>query len=188
MADKNLSGLDWFKKNQSKYPNSSKVSDLSGSFKTAVQKFITAMEDAGAKVTVSSTKRDASRAHLMHYAWKVAKGQIKAAKVPKLSGVDIEWDHGDDKKSQAAAQEMIGSKGFNMAHIASLTSNHIKGTAIDMTISWSGKLKIKDATGKDVEIIKGSKDGGNKELHTVGKSYGVKKLVSDPPHWSSDGK
>jgi hypothetical protein len=43
MADKDLSGLDWFKKNQSKYPNSNKVSDLAGSFKTAVQSFIKAL-------------------------------------------------------------------------------------------------------------------------------------------------
>jgi hypothetical protein len=187
MAD-NLSGLDWFKKNQSKYPNSDKISDLSGSFKTAVQSFCKALEDAGAKIVPESTLRDATRAFIMHYAWKLAKGQIKAAKIPKRSGLDIEWDHGDEKKSQEAAKDMIGKKGFNMAHIAALDSNHIKGLAIDWAITWSGDLKVKNAKGDEVTITTTPRTGNdNKELHAVGATYGVKKLVSDPPHWSHDG-
>lgn len=189
MADKdNLSGLAWFKKNQASYPNSTKVGDLAGSFKSGTQSFIKALEDAGATVKVSSTKRHATRAHLMHYSWKLAKGQTKAASIPKLSGLDIEWDHGDEKTSQQAAQEMIGPQGFDMDFIASLTSNHIKGLAIDMTISWNGELKIKDAKGKDVTIKTSPRNGQNKELHTVGKSYGVVKHLTDRPHWSVDGK
>jgi uncharacterized Zn-binding protein involved in type VI secretion len=37
------------------------------------------------------------------------------------------------------------------------------------------------ASDKDVTIKKMS------DLHAVGASYGVHKLVSDPPHWSDDG-
>ncbi len=47
-ADKDLSGLDWFKKNQSKYPNSSSINDLDASFKSKVTAFIQALEAAGA--------------------------------------------------------------------------------------------------------------------------------------------
>ena len=31
---------------------------------------------------------------------------------------------------------------FGMAHIASLTSSHIRGKAIDMNIAWKGTLMI----------------------------------------------
>jgi hypothetical protein len=48
-------------------------------------------------------------------------------------------------------------------------------------------LKIKDVAGNDVTIKLGAKDGSNTELQKVGKTYSVIKLVSDPPHWSSDG-
>jgi hypothetical protein len=132
---------------------------------------------------VESTLRDPTRAFVMHGAWKVAKGMVKADKVPSKSGLGIEWDHGDDKESQKAAQDMIGRSGFNMAYIAALDSNHITGQAIDMDISWSGKLKI-----KEVEISSTPANGDNKELQDIGAGYGVKKLVSDPPHWSFNGK
>jgi hypothetical protein len=187
MADKNLSGIEWFRSNQAKYANSKEVGDLNGTFKSGVTEFLKALKEAGAKVTVMSTKRDPVRAFIMHWAWKLANGQIKAAKIPSRSGLNINWDHGDEDESQDAAEEMIGSSGFNMAHIAALNSNHIAGLAIDMTITWSGTLNIKNKQGDEVEISSSPKNGNNRELHEVGASYGVKKLVSDPPHWSFDG-
>lgn len=188
MADPNLSGLDWYKKNQSKYPDSDSLADLSGTFKTNATNFINALKDAGAKVSVNSTLRDPTRAFLMHWAWKVAKGMVKADKVPSKSGVNIEWDHDDDKESQKAAQDMIGPSGFKMAYIAVLDSNHLTGQAVDMDISWSGTLKIKNAKGEDVEITTSPTNGNNKDLWAVGETYGVKKLASDPPHWSFNGR
>ena len=57
-----------------------------------------------------------------------------------------------------------------------------------MSVSWSSKtLEIKDGKGKTVTIDKAPKSGQNKELHKVGASWGVKKLVKDAPHWSADG-
>jgi hypothetical protein len=50
-------------------------------------------------------------------------------------------------------------------------------------------LKIKNAKGDEVTITTTPRTGNdNKELHAVGATYGVHKLVSDPPHWSHDGK
>ena len=186
--DKNLSGLDWFKKNQAKYPNSDKIADLDAAFRSKVQEFEKALKAAGAKISVSATRRNAQRAAVMHWGYKVAKGAVKGSAVPKIDGVDINFDHGDDKASQEAAKAMIGPQGFDVVYQPSLTSHHIAGKAIDWTISWSGTLKIKDKKGKEVVIDKTPRDGGNKTLHEVGASYGVKKLVSDPPHWSVDGK
>jgi len=183
-----LSGLEWFKKNQAKYPTSNKLSDLEPSFGKKAKGFVEALDDAGATVKISSTRRNEKRAHVMHYAWKLAKGQIKTSQIPKMAGVDIKWDHGGETKSRQAAAEMIGPKGFDLVHMPSLTSNHIKGQAIDMTISWTGVLKLRNEIGETIQIKSLPRNGNNKELHIVGGGYGMKKLVSDPPHWSHDGR
>jgi hypothetical protein len=185
----NLSGAAWFTANQGKYPNSKKVEDLEETFKKNVEEFLKALKDAGATVTIASTKRSADRAYLMHYSWKVAKGEIKPEDVPDRAGVDIEWDHGELAKSKKGAQEMLDK--FKLKHVASLTSLHIAGKAIDMSITWTGKLKIKDKSGTEQEVDFNSDVDLNTKLHEVGKSYGVIKLVKktkpDRPHWSING-
>ncbi|MHC0612223.1 hypothetical protein [Komagataeibacter oboediens] len=59
-----------------------------------------------------------------------------------------------------------------------------------MDISWSGDLSILDKDGKLVKISSFPRDGMNKELQNVAKSFGVIKIFvgqKDKPHWSSDG-
>lgn len=184
-AANRLSGAAWWHANQAKYQNSTSVDDLDAGFRANVQDFLAALKAAGAAVTIATTRRSKPRAYLMHHSWKIANGQEKAPQVPAEPGVDIAWDHGSDLKSQQAAKEMVNL--FGMAHIASLTSNHIQGKAIDMTITWTGTLKIKDKAGKAVEIGAPNKGADNTALHTVGAGYGVKKLATDAPHWSVDG-
>lgn len=180
-----LSGARWFRANAARFPNSAAVSDLAPGFAVHVNDFLAALGSAGAHVSVSSTRRNATRAYLMHYAWKVANGTVKPADVPADPNADIDWDHGSDKASRAAAQEMVAL--FGIKYQPSLTSNHIKGEAIDMTITWTGPIAVTDAGGKDVEVDKPRNGNDNDVLHTIGASYGVKKLSVDPPHWSSDG-
>jgi len=186
----NLSGAAWFTANQAKYPNSALVADLEETFKVNCEGFIKALKDAGATVSIASTLRNADRAYLMHYSWRVAKGEVKPEDVPDRAGVDIEWDHGELAKSKKGAQEMVGK--FGLAHVASLTSLHISGKAIDMNITWTGTLKIKDKSGTEQEVAWNSDVDLNTKLHEVGKSYGVIKLVKvtgkpDRPHWSING-
>ena len=181
-----LSGATWWHANQAKYPNSSSVEDLEPGFRAKAKEFLAALQQAGASVAISSTKRSKQRAYLMHYSWEVAKGQINASQVPAEPGVNIVWDHGNDAKSKQAAQEMVNL--FGMAHIASLTSRHIDGKAIDMSISWTETLKIKNKSGQTVDIGPPRNGAHNTTLHAVGSTYGVKKLVGDSPHWSSDGQ
>ena len=124
----------------------------------------------------------------MHYSWQLSKGNVRATDVPSLSGLSIEWDHGNESASRKAAGKM--KQLFNMAYNASLTSNHIKGLAIDMTITWKGNLEV-DVPGKQeaVTITTGPKNGaGNRELHQLGREFSVKKLVKDAPHWSHNGR
>ena len=179
-----LSGTTWWRANQAKYSNSSAVSDLETVFGGKVKKFISAMTAASASVNVSATKRSKIRAYLMHYSWKISKGLVSASAVPAEPGCPIKWDHGTDAASRKAATEMVGL--FGIVYQPSLTSRHISSLAIDMTINWSGTLTIKDGAGKDVALTSPS-SGANTGLHKVGATYGVIKLLSDPPHWSDNG-
>jgi len=180
----NLSGKAWWHANQSKYPNSAKIADLADDFRPKLQAFVAALEAPGATVAVSATRRNKVRAYLMHYSWDIFKNLVMPSAVPGQSGVTIIWDHGDLAKSKAAANEMVSL--FGIVFRPSLTSRHIEGLAIDMNISWSGTLAIKNKDGTAVSI-EAPRDGSNTTLHKVGKSYGVIKLLTDAPHWSSDG-
>lgn len=186
------SGKSWVAWADTHAKNSSSVDDLEADFKTKAKAFIKALEDAGAAVKVSATRRSEKRAYLFHWSWKIALGKAKPSDATMMAGVDIEWDHGDAAKSKAAAKEMVN--GFGLAvpprsNVApSLTSNHIAGKAIDMTITWKGTIKVKKKDGKSVDVKFVPKANSNTVLHTVGESYGVKKLKSDEPHWSHNGR
>ena len=75
-----------------------------------------------------------------------------------------------------------------MVRKAALNSRHADGLAIDMTISWSGSLSIRQRDGSLRSITGQPRNGSNPELIRVGAGYGVIKLASDPPHWSDDGR
>lgn len=67
MGTSNLSGKDWWRANQARYPNSQEIDDLESGFRSRVEDFIGSLKHAGASVVVNSTRRNAIRAHLMHY-------------------------------------------------------------------------------------------------------------------------
>jgi hypothetical protein len=186
------SGIYWVTWADAHAKNSDKLDDLDASFKQNVDAFILALTNAGAKVDIRATKRDEKRAYLFHWSWLICQGKAKPSEADKMVGVDIEWDHGDDKKSKAAALEMV--TGFGLAippasvNAPSLTSNHIAGKAVDMDITWSGTIKVKKKDGTEVSITYNEDVDGNTPLHAVGASYGVKKLNTDAPHWSFDGR
>ena len=180
-----LSGATWWHANQANYPNSSRLADLVSPFREKAMRFIAALQAAGAQVSVTSTLRNPIRAYLMHYSGKVASGAVAPSAVPAKAGCPIAWDHGNLASSKAGAREMYQL--FGIKFPASLTSLHIQGQAVDMTIGWSGILNIADANG--VKHALGAPRSGetNSGLHAVGATYGVHKLLSDAPHWSSTG-
>lgn len=186
------SGKSWVTWADSHAKNSSSIDDLEAGFKLKAKEFIKALEDAGATVKVTATKPSDKRAYLFHWSWKIALGKAKPSDATKKAGVDIEWDHGDPAKSKAGAKEMVD--GFGLAvpprsSVApSLTSNHIAGTAIDMTITWTGKIKVKNKQGQSVEVQYMTNVNANTVLHAIGDTYGVKKLKTDAPHWSHNGR
>lgn len=188
------------------YPLVRGVDKLEESFRSSWKAFQAALEAAGADVGVTSTLRSLGRAYMMHYCGLVANDKIKPWEVPddvvsqrERTNPEVEWSHlgpdgrVDENKSRRAAREMMGV--FEIAYPAALYSNHTRGLAIDATIRWSGTLKIKDKTGKVHEITTTPRHGGlrgepagNEKLRTVAETYGVFKLLNDPPHWSTDGK
>jgi hypothetical protein len=188
---KTKSGKYWVDWANTHAKNSESVDDLAEPFRTNAKGFIKALVDAGAKVKVTATKRDVKRAYLFHWSWLTALEKSKPSAATTMAGVDIEWDHGDDNKSKAGAQEMVD--GFGLAvppksNVApALASNHIAGKAIDMDITWTGDLEVNKKDGTIVSVPFMTNPNLNTKLHTVGESYGVKKLKTDAPHWSSDG-
>jgi len=181
-----LSGTVWWRTNQAKWQNENRVSMLADPFKANVTKFIAALEAAGASVSVGATARSMVRAQLMRYSWDVSKGIVEPSAVAAIPGVDIVWDHGNLLRSKATAAEMVAL--FKIVKQPSLTSNHLTGNAIDMTIGWTGDLTIVAADGKTKTVIGAPRNGTNAKLHMIGTTYKVlHKLLDDPPHWSTTG-
>jgi D-alanyl-D-alanine dipeptidase len=174
--ERELSGAQWV----DRFPGSSSVDDLNPDFAAKVGKFISAIRATGASVRVSATFRPKERAYLMHYSAAIAKGTIAAARVPRMDGVNIEWQHDSDKESQSAASSMAA--GYRIVYPPALSSRHTEKAAIDMTITGLIGKTMKNASGEDIEIK------NNEDIFSVGATYRVIKLVSDPPHWSDNGQ
>jgi len=185
------------------FPTSQSTSDLSPIFRGNVERFLNALNRAGAYVVISATLRPRNRALLMHMSWRVANGLITPQEATQRCAngvvvanqstvIPINWVHNDpegeysEAASLQAAREMKNN--YRLVHQPSLNSIHMEGNAIDMNISWSGTLTIVNATGQTVEIASFPRDGSNEMLHNVGRGYGVIKLASDPPHWSENGR
>lgn len=173
---KEPSGAQWV----NRFPTSASLRDLLPAFSSSVQQFIQSIENAGGNVRISATYRPVERAYLMHYSWRIAREGMDPVDVPAKEGVNIDWTNkGNHADAVAAAQDMVS--GYHIVYKPVLTSRHTQKRAIDMTITnIIGKL-LKDASGTDVLIQSKS------SLNSVGVTYGVHKLISDPPHWSDDG-
>ncbi len=181
------SGVAWV----TRFPTSRSTDDLTPVFRDEVNHFIDALKAGNASVNISETYRSPERAFLMHYAYAIARENFSPLRVPAMAGVNICWLHRDAEgnpdvaASKKAAEQMVVA--YNIAFKPAIDSLHTERRAIDMTITWQGDLKIVDGTGKLV-VVKGEpRNGNNKDLHKVGATYGVSKLVSDPPHWFDDG-
>jgi hypothetical protein len=182
-----LSGPVWV----SRFPNSRHPDSLVEPFRANAKRFLAALSDAGASVTIADTLRPPERAYLMHFAFAIARESVDPATVPPKDGVDIQWVHpasrgvSSAKASKNAAEKMV--LGYGIVHRPALGSRHTEGRAIDMTIAWVGDLVIAKADGTHITVTSAPRSGSNSSLQQVGASYHVIKLVSDPPHWSVDG-
>ena len=144
------------------------------------------MERGGALVSIAATYRPPERAYLMHWCCMIADSGQDPAAVPSMDGVDIDWGHdGNIPDARVAARAMKSA--YAIKFPAALVSRHTQRRAIDMTISWLGTLKVVDFNGQERVITMPPRSGSNQILVDVGRSFGVIKLMTDPPHWSDDG-
>lgn len=183
-----LSGSQWC----GRYPRSRSIVTLKPEFQLAVSSFLFALEQAGASCEIANTFRPLEACYLMNHAWKIWKGQENPSSVPPMDGVGINWQHKTRDESIAAAYQMcVGYKILSLEDAPALESNHTKGLAIDVSISWTGPLTVKDGNNKIVKIETAPRNNMNQELWKLGASYGVKRYYrpeKDKPHWSVDGR
>ena len=177
-----VSGPQWC----ARFPTSNKLEDLTPDFGDACRAFISAMQKGGATVSVAATYRPPERAYLMHWCCMIGNSGQDPASVPPMPGVAIDWTHNHSPADAKAAAKAMMVK-YEIQFPAALVSRHTQRRAVDMTIGWQGTLTITDFDGVTHKIASSPRNGSNPELIQVGRTFGVIKLVSDPPHWSDDG-
>lgn len=181
------SGVVWV----GRFPTSRSTATLVDGFRQNCDAFLAALADADATVDINATLRPPERAYLMFWSFVINAGEVEPDNVPPQAGVEIEWVHRkangslDLPASRSAAAAMV--HGYDIVHRPSLTSLHIFGKAIDMSIGWNGVLKIKQRNGTKKTIKSLPRSGLNHDLWAVGTTYGVIKLPDDAPHWSNTG-
>jgi hypothetical protein len=176
------SGPQWC----TRFPTSASLDDLQPDFGDKVRAFLSQLKKAGATVSIAATYRPPERAYLMHWCCMVANSGQDPHSIAPMKGVAIDWAHGGSiADARAAAKKMMAQ--YEIQFPASLESRHTQRRAIDMTIGWTGTLNIMDFNGQKHAISSSPRNGSNPELIKVGATFGVMKLVSDPPHWSDDG-
>jgi hypothetical protein len=168
------------------YPGSKSPDDLEPVWRSMAWAFIVALQQGGASVAVTATRRPPERAYLMYWSWMIANLSQAPAAVPPLEGLAIDWTHGGNgRAARSAAAAMV--KAFGLEAMPSLQSRHIRGRAIDMSIGWQGTLSLHDFKGHVHHITVPPRDGGNQELAGIGASFGLCKKPGDTTHWSDDG-
>jgi hypothetical protein len=177
-----LSGPSW----AGRFPDSSSVGALSGTFRKDVSAFIAAMRHAGITVRPISTLRLTERTYLMHFSWLVAKRKLSALHVPRFRAdkqhrpVSICWVHvgahgANLRASIAAAGKLAAALGVASQRSApALTSLRTEGLSIDMSTTWTARrITIVNAAGHRVTIHSTPHNGLNKTLIAVGATYAV---------------
>ena len=177
-----VSGPQWC----ARFPPSKSLDDLVPDFSDAVRAFLSQLSKAGASVSIADTYRPPQRAYLMHWCCMIGGSGQDPHAVPPMQGVNIDWSHGGSiAGARTAAKQMM--TGYQIQFPAALESRHTQRRAIDMTIGWNGTLNIRDFNGQNHATAGGPQNGSNPQLIAVGATFGVIKLVTDPPHWSDDG-
>lgn len=182
IPQKEKSGAQWV----DRYSQSVSTSDLIEPFRGNVDRFIAALNAGGANVSIAQTYRPIERAYLMYWSYKIANGTDPAT-ADTQGGVDIDWQHLDNAgqpnrtEAQTAAEAMVSGYHIRYPPAAPSDTEHNQRTAIDMTITSYESKAFTDGSGHSTTITNST------QLYALGATYGVVKLVADPPHWSIDG-
>jgi hypothetical protein len=184
------SGADWKAiADANGWINSIEFSALDATWGPRAEAFVNGLRAAGAQVHVGAGLRHPNRAFLMHYAWGVAHGKytpVQANTDCRGRGIDIEWDHGNVAASRAAAQALVSA--FGLVRQASITSNHIRGLAIDIEISnLPASITMNGRTYTAQQGASGTAAAAS--VAPVGRDMGVIWFgAGDYVHWSHNGR
>ena len=184
-----LSSGTWAWCNNSGYVNGQSLDQLEGDFKDKAKNIIGALRAAGVGVSVASTLRHPVRAAIMRYTFRYSREGVKDQKSLDLMAKHGVTVTGDRKAATAAVAK------FGIAYTPSVTSNHIYGHAVDMSLSNLPAGKQIQLYGKTMTIQKGSASSKSTaesvRLNNTLNYYGIagfKKMLSDKPHWSHNGR
>lgn len=180
------SGAQW----HSRFPDETTLDALAEPFKSNVEEFLNAINNAGGNIRITSVKRPKERAYLMHWSYQIKNNSFPPQNVPNydsIGTVNIDWSHRDENGNIQLDKAIKGASDMNELYKSrfqpSLTSNHTKGLAIDMYIT--------NIIGKTVKLRSGGPDklvSSQDDLWMIAKTYGVIKHPTDKPHWSYNGK
>ncbi len=176
-----LSGPDWWVRHAERHDDSDEMHELRPAFDRQLRDMIAALRRGGATVVVRSTRHDAARAYIGHWAWQVANGTTSARHVPEQPGAPIIWDHGDELGSRFAAREMLNAEAIET--LPPLESAHIDGNAAELTIDWSGTIRVFDAYGMPHRLDWPRRADVNPELRRIARSFGIAKDRVHPGRW-----
>lgn len=141
-----------------RFAGSSRLADLAPPFRERAERFVAHLISLGCRVEITSTLRPEPRAWLMRMAWDLVHGLVEPDEIPTRPDVRITW-------TLAGALEMVRT--YRLRARPSLTSNHIRGLAVDMTIhDWMGSEEA---------------------LYQLAEEFQVYHLPGDPVHYSADG-
>ncbi len=192
------SGVAW----AAKFPISQEDSDFDSDMRSRWKRFTRVLEDGGANVEIIASKTPPERAYLMHWAWRIAKGEIDPRDVPDADPeeqnmedeVDIQWWHGDLKAAQSAAQEMVDAFKIDELKVPpplpSEENLYTEGKAVVALIDWRRELVLYRDKPSEMMITDEPRDATNEALIAIAEAFDLIHLYSDPDthevHWGSD--
>jgi hypothetical protein len=181
------------------------LAELESGFGADLQKFIDMLAANNIIAKPESALRPPQRSYLFKYCLDVKFGRIAPKDVPAFDDVDIIWDHGNDAASRQAAAAL--ARMFGLGTVAAHPSNHNAGTAVDMSMDFTGntanelkyELDGKPVTRKIIvsdEAITGDRNSkktisgiAKRELSKAGADFKVKRAIdNDIVHWSRTGR
>jgi len=163
------------------FPVSRSLLTLTEPFRSNAVAFVEALRAAGAVVTIGMTRIPLERAYLMYWSWRIAVGTADPARVPMMSGIEIDWTHSGNAEA-AHTSAILMKHQFRLKSAPPLRSHHTEGRAFHMKIQFGWALSVMDREKQHWPVACQS------DLFPVGARYGVLKQRDIPCRWSDDGK